>query len=131
VAVRCVASGAEGGSLWQKHRILPVQPADPRIGPEPGELAPGELPGGHDGFLCRHINRRFAVEHLQELGVAQRPRRRLPAAEPGLIQAPHLVQQPAVHHGVDAPGQPLTKHLPVHRQTDLDGRLEILALGHE
>ena len=50
-------SAADGCGFGHQVRVLPVEPGDAGIGPEPGELPAGELPGGHDGFL-RGLRRR-------------------------------------------------------------------------
>ena len=73
----------------------------------------------------------FAVEDLEELGVAEGPRGGPAEPEPGGVELPDLVEQPAVHHGVDPAGEPFPELFPVHLEPDLHGGLEVLAGGHE
>ena len=125
VQLQSVSACASSSGSFQSSQLIRG------IGTEPGELPPGELPGGHDGLLGSLLNGGAAVEDPQELGVAQRPRGGLAVAQACRVQPADLLEQAFVHHGVDTLGEPFAQLFPVHGQADLDGRLEILPPGHE
>ena len=105
---------------------LPVEPADPGVGAEPGELAAGELPGRDDGLFGGLRLVRVAVHDLEELGVAEGTRRGLAPPQARGVQRRTSARSPCSTIAWTRAARRVAQLRSVHVQADLHGRLEVL-----
>ena len=108
---------ARAFSLFPVFRHGPfLSPADPvnlRIPPQPGQLPLGVLPGSELHLLQSLRLVRRAVQHPQQLLIANGLKGRGVPGDPAVYQGPYLVQQACRRHGVHPPVNQAPHVLPV------------------
>ena len=110
--------------LGDQQRVLPVEPVDPRVGAEPGQLPAGELPGGDDGVLDGLVAAPLRRRGPRGTGSSRWPGTlSCPGAGPAASSRRTSSSRPASTMRSHPHGQAFVQQRPVHVQPDLDGGL--------
>src|SRR4030095_8505660 len=92
-----------------------LEPADPRVPPEEGELPARERPRALHRARGRRVERELADEVPGQLSVPDGLARSEPGTEPALDEPAHLVEPPTFEHLGDSVLDPCSEHWGRHR----------------